>query len=325
MKAVVCTKYGTPDVLELQEIDTPTISEDEILVKVAASTVTAGDYRIRGLNVPFGFKFIMKLMFGFKKPKMSVLGSEYCGTVESVGTNVTEFNTGDEVFGISGMTLGSNAEYIRVPMNSAITKKPSGISVQEAAAIPFGATTSLFFLRDQGKIKAGQKVMIYGASSGVGVAAVQLAKKFGADVTAVCSKGNHQLMKSIGADTVIDYKTEDFTAEGAIYDIVLEVVGKVSTEQCLKVLKKGGTCLLVSSKLSQLLLAPWQNIFSGRRVKGGVTPERKEDMELIKTLIEQGSLKAVVDSAYPLENTAKAHAYAELGHKKGSLVITVGE
>lgn len=323
MKAVVCTKYGTPDVLQVMDREKPAVETNTVLVKVAASSVTAGDYRVRGLNVPAGLGVIMKLAMGFSKPRNDVLGSEFSGVVESVGSAVTKFQPGDSVFGMTGVQLGANAEYLALKENGPLWKKPELLSFNEAAAIPFGATTALFFLRDLGKIESGQKVLIYGASSGVGVAAVQIAKAFGAEVTAVCSGKNHPLMEELGADHSIDYTKEDFTTKGEQYDIVLEVVGKVHSTHCLKAVKKGGTLLLVSGDLPQYFLMPWQNLFTGKRVKAGVTPERQEDIQVIADMVLAGELKAVIDSTYPLEKTAEAHAFAEKGHKVGSVVLEI--
>lgn len=323
MKAMVCTKYGTPDVLQLQEVPTPAPKENELLIKVATSSVTAGDYRIRGLNVPFGFGFIMRLALGFTKPRNAILGSEFCGEVVETGNSVSGFKKGDVVFGMAGMNLGANAEYLTIPETGPVVLKPESLTVEQAAAIPFGATTALYFLRDQGNIQAGQKVLVYGASSAVGVAAVQIAKSFDAEVTAVCSGKNSEMVKSLGADRIIDYTKEEFTGEDISYDILIEVVGKVKSSRCLKVVKKGGSLLMVSGDLWQYFLMPWQCLLSGRKVKGGVTPERQSDMEIIKSLVEKGKLKAVIDSTYPLEEASEAHAYAEKGHKRGALILTM--
>ena len=320
MKAIVCTEYGFPDVMQLKELEKPTPKDNEILIKIHATTVTSADVRIRKAD-PFPVRFF----YGFRRPKNNtVLGSELAGEIEAIGQNVKQFNVGDSVFAGAGISLGTNAEYICLPAAGAIAIKPTNMTYEEAAAIPFGATTSLFFLRDQGKIQGGQDVLIYGASGALGTAAVQLAKSFGAQVTGVCSTGNLALVKSLGADTVIDYTKEDFTQRGKTYDIVFDAIGKSQFSGCLRSLKKNGRYLrAVHIDLVSILRGLWTSITSSKTVLGGVAIERKEDLIVLKELIEAESMKAVIDRCYPLEQTDEAHRYVEQGHKKGCVVITV--
>lgn len=320
MRAIVCTEYGSPDVMQLKEVEKPTPKGNEVLIKIYATTVTSADLRIRKAD-PFPVRFF----YGFIRPKNNtVLGSELAGEIEAVGKNVKQFKVGDPVFAGAGISLGANAEYICLPEEGAIAIKPINMTYEEAAAIPFGATTSLFFLRDKGKIQSGQEVLIYGASGALGTAAVQIAKSFGAQVTGLCSTANIELVKSLGADKVIDYTKEDFTQSGKSYDIVFDTVGKSPFSGCLSSLKNNGLYLrAVHINLSPILRGLWTSITSSKKVISGVAIERKEDLIFLKELIEKERMKSVIDRRYPLEQTAEAHRYVEQGHKKGSLVITV--
>ncbi|APB33919.1 Alcohol dehydrogenase, zinc containing [Gloeomargarita lithophora Alchichica-D10] len=320
MRAIVCTEYGTPDVMQLKEVEKPTPKENEVLIKIYATTVTSADLRIRKAD-PFPVRFF----YGFTRPKNNtILGSELAGEIEAVGKNVKQFKAGDSVFVGAGISLGANAEYICLPEESAVAIKPTNMTYEEAAAIPFGATTALFFLRDQGKIQSGQEVLIYGASGAVGMAAVQLAKFFGAQVTGVCSTGKLELVKSLGADNVIDYTKEDFTQSDKTYDIIFDTSGKSPFSGCLSSLKTNGRYLrAVHINPSPILRGLWTAITSSKKVIGGVAIERKEDLIFLKELIEAGRMKSVIDRCYPLEQTAEAHRYVEQGHKKGNVVITV--
>jgi NADPH:quinone reductase-like Zn-dependent oxidoreductase len=320
MKAIVCTEYGFPDVMQLKELEKPTPRENEVLIKIYATTVTSADLRIRKAD-PFPVRFF----YGFIRPKNNtVLGSELAGEIEAVGKNVKEFKVGDLVFAGTGTNLSANAEYICLPEKGAIAIKPTNMTYEEAASVPFGATTSLIFLRDKGKIQSGQEVLIYGASGAVGTAAVQIAKSFGAKVTGVCSTANLQLVKSLGADKVIDYTKEDFTQSGKTYNIIFDTVGKSSFSGCLSSLKKNGLYLrAVHINLLPIIRGLWTSITSSKKVIGGVAMERKEDLIFLKELIESGRIKSVIDRHYPLEQTAEAHRYVEQGHKKGNVVIIV--
>jgi NADPH:quinone reductase-like Zn-dependent oxidoreductase len=320
MKAIVCTKYGSPDVLELKEVEKPTPKVNEVLIRVYATTVTSGDLRIRKAD-PFPVRFF----YGFIRPKKNaILGSELAGVIEAIGKNVKQFKEGDQIFAGAGTSLGANAEYICLPEEGAVAIKPINMTYEEAATVPFGATTSLVFLRDKGNIQSGQKVLIYGASGALGTAAVQLAKSFGTKVTGVCSTANLELVKSLGADEVIDYTKEDFTKSGNTYDLVFDTVGKSPFSDCLRALKQNGIYLrAVHMDLSSILRGLWASIISSKKVIGGIAIERKEDLIFLKELIEAGKMRSVIDRRYPLEQTAEAHRYVEQGHKKGSVVITV--
>ncbi len=320
MKAIVCTEYGSPDVMQLKEIEKPTPKENEVLIKIYATTVTSADLRIRKAD-PFPVRFF----YGFTRPKNNtILGSELAGEIEAVGKNVKQFKAGDSVFASAGTSLGANAEYICLPEEGAVAIKPTNMTYEEAAAIPFGATSSLFFLRDKGKIQSGQEILIYGASGALGMAAVQLAKFFGAQVTGVCSTAKLELVKSLGSDNVIDYTKEDFTQNGKTYDIIFDTSGKSPFSGCLSSLKNNGLYLrAVHINLSPILRGLWTSITSSKKVISGTAIERKEDLIFLKELIEAGKMKSVIDRHYPLEQTAEAHRYVEQGHKKGNVIITV--
>ena len=321
MKAITSRQYGSPGVLKIEDIEKPVPKDDEILVKVSSTAVTSGDARIRGLNVPFGFKFITRLVFGFKKPKQPVLGVVFSGIIESVGKDVKEFIIGDEVFGASN-NFGSHAEYVTVPKSGPITIKPASISFDEAAAIPFGSLTSLKYLRDFGKIKKGQKILIVGASGALGVYGVQLAKFYGAEVTGVCSTSNLKLVESLGADKVIDYTITDFTQNGKTYDIIYDTVGKTTFSMCKKSLHNKGRLLLAAAGMSQYFQVLFTSV-ADKKVVAGVAVFNKNDLNVIKDLIESKKIKPVIGKRFPLEDAAEAHTYVDTGHKVGSAVITI--
>jgi NADPH:quinone reductase-like Zn-dependent oxidoreductase len=313
MKAIVCTAYGSPDVLELRDVAKPVPGDHDVLIKVHATTAHRGDVRIRRFDVPRGQRFMARLVLGFTRPKNPILGMELAGVVESVGKDVTLFKPGDEVFGFTGWGLGAYAEYacIREKPRKSVTKdgmlamRPANMTLQEAAAgVATGAATALRVLR-KANTKVGQKVLIYGASGSVGTYAVQLAKSLGADVTGVCSTANLELVGSLGADHVIDYTRQDFTEGGVTYDVVFDAVGKLSTSQGKKALKSNGIYLDVHKDSG-----------SG----GGGNPE---DLAFLRTLIEAGKVRAVIDRCYRLEEVVEAHRYVEQGHKKGHVVVTV--
>jgi 2-desacetyl-2-hydroxyethyl bacteriochlorophyllide A dehydrogenase len=320
MKAIICTEYGPPEVMQLKEVEKPTPRENEVLIRIYATTVTSADVRIRKSD-PFPVRFF----YGFKRPKKNtILGSELAGEIEAIGKNVKQFKEGDRVFAGAGTSLGANAEYICLPEAAAVAIKPINMTYEEAAAIPFGATTSLLFLRDKGNIQNGQKILIYGASGALGTAAVQLAKSFGTEVTGVCSTANLELVKSLGADKVIDYTKEDFSKSGKTYDIIFDTTGKSPFSGCLRSLKQHGIYLrAVHINLSPILQGLWTSMTSNKKVIGGIAIERQEDLIFLKELIEAGKMKSVIDRRYPLEQTAEAHRYVEQGHKKGNVVIAV--
>ena len=327
MKAIVYTTYGPPDVLQLKEVEKPTPRDNEVLIKIHATAVTTGDVNARGFTfVPPGFGPVPRLMFGLRTPKKKILGSDVAGEIEAVGKDVKQFKEGDQVFGIDGNGLGTYAEYVCRPAEGALVKKPANMTYEEAAAIPFGASTALYFLREKGNIQSGQKVLINGASGGVGTAAVQLARYFGAEVTGVCSTINLEMVKSLGAEKVIDYTQEDFTQSSETFDIIFDtVVGKTSFSDCRNSLKQNGLYLAVAGGPKELVQMLWTSVIGGKKVifGGGPASERKEYFLFIKELLEAGKIKPVIDRRYRLEEIAEAHRYVDKGHKKGNVVITV--
>ncbi|CEY20198.1 zinc-containing alcohol dehydrogenase superfamily [Streptococcus pneumoniae] len=301
MKAIICTQYGPPNVLQLQNIEKPIPKKNEVLVKIHATSVSTGDCRIRGFNSPLLFWIPMRLILGLRKPRNPILGVELAGEIEEIGTDVTQFKKGDQIFSLTELNLGGYAEYTCVHESGLITLKPTNVTYEEAAVIPFGGTSALHFLR-KGRIKKGQQVLIYGASGSVGTAAIQLAKYFGAIVTAVCSNSNFELVQSLGADKVIDYTKEDFTKRRERYDIIFDAVGKHKKSLCKQVLAPNGKYVSVNGMMAKV---------------------SKEDMILLKRLTETEHLKPVIDRTYRLEEIAEAHMYVEKGHKKGNVSITL--
>jgi NADPH:quinone reductase-like Zn-dependent oxidoreductase len=308
MKAIVYTKYGPPDVLQLIEMEKPAPRDNEVLVKIHATTVTIGDTIMRSFNLPIsGWQKVMaQIILGWNKPRRSILGMELAGEVESVGRQVTRFKPGDPVFASTfAVNFGGHAEYKCLPQNGVIAIKPANLTYEQAAAIP-GAGQTAWRCLVKGKIQPGQKILIYGASGAVGTYAVQLASHhFGADVTGVCSGANLELVKSLGAGQVIDYTRQDFTQSGPTYDVVFDAVGKLNPAQGKKPLKPGGVYINVHTDSD-----------------GG---DKLENLLVLKGLVESGKLTAVIDRVYPLEQIVEAHRYVEMGHKKGNVVITIAE
>lgn len=322
MKAIVYERYGPPDVLEMKEVAKPTPKDDEVLIKTYATTVTAGDWRVRSLEVPVGFGLMSRLFLGFSKPRQPILGSELAGEIESVGKDVRTFKVGDGVFAFAGTGMGCYAEYKCMPEDGAVALKPDNLTFHEAAAISFGGTTALDFFR-RGKLQSGERILVNGASGGVGTAAVQLARHFGADVTGVCSAANVELVKSLGAHHVIDYTKEDFTANGENYDIIVDTAGTAPFSRSKGSLKEGGRLLQVLGGLPDMLRIPWLAMTSNKKVIAGPAAGRAEDLRFLAKLAAAGEFKPVIDRRYPFEQIVEAHRYVDTGRKKGNVIITL--
>jgi len=331
MKAIVYTEFGPPDVLHLKEVEKPVPKDNEILIKVHATSVNYGDITARNFkniparefNMPLFLWFPSHLYFGLTKPRINILGSEFAGEIETVGKGVKRFKKGDPVFGYRGQRMGANAEYLCMPENGMVAIKPSNMTYEEATVIPYGGIMALSILR-KGNIQSGQKVLINGASGGMGSVAVQLAKYFGAEVTGVCSTPRLEYVKSLGADKVIDYTQEDFTKNGDTYNLIFDVLGKSSFSRCKNSLTKNGRYLLASFKTKQLFQMLWTKITISKKVICALASEKLENLIFIKELVEAGKIKSVIDRSYPMEQAAEAHRYVEQGHKKGHVVITMG-
>ena len=323
MKAIVWTKYGPPDVLQLKEVEKPTPKDNEVLIRIVATTVTAGDCELRSLKLPIYFRLPLRIYVGFSKPKkITIIGQELAGEIEAVGKDVKLFRKGDQVFAATGLGFGAYAEYICLPEDGVMAIKPANMTYEEAAAVPTGGLEALHFLR-KGNIQSGQKVLIIGAGGSIGTFAVQLARYFGAEVTGVDSAGKLEMLRSIGADQVIDYTQEDFTKNGQTYDVIFDVMGKGSFSGSIRSLKQNGRYLLGNPGLSQMFLGLWTSIISSKKVIIGAANQKTEDLIFIKKLIEAGTIKPVIDRRYPLAQIAEAHRYVETGNKKGNIVITV--
>jgi len=323
LKAIKYTKYGPPDVLKLIDVEKPAPEDNEVLVKIFATTVTATECTFRK-----GKPFFSRLFTGLTKPKITTLGEELAGVVEAVGKDVKLFKKGDKIFGTAGPGFGANAEYICIPEDGVLALKPTNTSYEEAASSVDGFLTALPFLRDKGNIQSGQKVLINGASGSIGAAAVQIAKYFGAEVTGVCSTTNLEMVKSLGADKIIDYTKDGFTKSGQTYNIIFDTVGKISFSQCRSSLTQKGIFLEAGIGLGILPQVLWTSITGGKKAKiaaTGLRPpqERTKDLLFLKELMEVGNIKPVIDRSYPLEWIDEAHSYVDKGHKKGNVVITL--
>ncbi|MCT2536488.1 NAD(P)-dependent alcohol dehydrogenase [Aquibacillus koreensis] len=322
MKAIVYKRYGPPDVLELKRVEKPIPKENEILVKVKATTVTVADIRARSFTLPPVFWLPARVSLGLKKPKKEILGMELAGEVEYVGKHVKKFKQGDQIFAASLIGFGAYAEYKCLEEDGPVAIKPSNLTFGEAAAIPIGARTALYFLKKAG-IKSGQSILVYGASGSVGSYAVQLAKYLGAIVTGVCSTSNLELVKSFGADKVIDYTTEDISNIVETYDFIFEAVNKSSFSDCKKLLKNNGTYINVTEPLPSVQML-WTSLTSSKKlIMGQNSPETSEALDFLKELVEMGKLKVVIDRYYSFDEIVEAHRYVEKGHKRGNVVINV--
>lgn len=323
MKAIVYKRYGTPDVLLLREVEKPAPKDHEVLIKIYAAIVTPSDCAFRKAD-----PFIVRFIYGLIRPKFAILGVELAGEIEAVGKDVQLFEVGDQVFGISKDSFGAHAEYKCLPETGVVAIKPASMTYEEAAGVCDGAPTALTFLRDIANIQSGQKILINGASGSVGTYAVQLARYYGAEVTGVCSTANLKLVKSHGADKVIDYTQEDFTKTGQTYDVIFDAVGKSSFSRCKKSLKQRGVYLSTVPTLAIMLQMLWTSKIGSKKAKfaaAGLRPsnEMTDNLIFLKELVEAGKIKSVIDRRYPLEQTSEAHRYVDKGHKKGNVVITL--
>ncbi len=329
MKAIVYEQYGAPEVLQLKEVSRPAIKDDEVLLKVFASSINYGDLLARNfgntppdkMNMPFFFWFMAKIFFGFRKPKIKILGNEFSGEVVETGRNVSLFRTGDKVFGYRAMNMGTYAEYVSMPQNGCISLKPENISFEEAAVLPYGSLTALNILKKM-KIEPEQKVLVIGASGSIGSAAVQVAKYYGAKVTGVCGTERVEFVNSIGAEKTIDYTKEDFTKSGDKFDLVIDILGKYSYSQLKNLLTVNGRILYISFKTKKLLQMIFTRFTGSKKVICGIAPVLIEDLLEVKRLAEEGKIRTIIDKKYPFENAAEAHRYIESGNRKANVVLT---
>lgn len=324
MRVAAYERYGSPDVVQLIEVEKPTPRDGEVLIRVRATTVNSGDWRVRSLDVPDGFRLLSRLFLGYSKPRQPILGTELAGTIEAVGAGVTRFKVGDDVFAFSGVHMGCHAEYKCMPEDGRVVPKPKNISYDEAAALSFGGTTALSFFR-RAKLQPGETVLVNGASGAVGVALVQLAKHFGAEVTAVCSGANAELVRSLGATRVIDYTKEDFSKNGETYDVIVDTAGTAPFSRCRGSLKGGGRLLLILAGLGETLRAPWISLWGDKRVIAGPAAEDVDDLQLLAELTSADRFRPVIDRRYPFDQIVEAHRYVDTGRKRGSVVVTLGE
>lgn len=322
MKAIVYTQYGPPEVLRLAQVEIPVPRDNEVLIRVHATTVSAPDFRCRSFTVPLSFWIPARLALGILKPRRRILGAELSGEIEETGRDVTRFKRGEQIFAATLSRFGAYAEYTCLPETGVIAIKPTNMTYEEAAAVPIGARAALHFLR-KANIKSGQKVLVYGASGSVGTFAVQLAKYYGAEVTGVCGGSNLELVKSLGADTAIDYTKENFAAKGETFDVIFVAVDKGSFPDCMKALRRKGIYLNATTPVRTLRMR-WTALTSGKTIVTGEHPsEKADDLVFLKGLIEEGELRSAIDRRYPLEQIVEAHRYVDQGHKKGNVVITV--
>lgn len=332
MKAMIVTSYGSPDVLALQDRDIPTPQPNQIRVKVSASSIGYGDLTARNFrnipqrdfNMPAILWLLARFSFGFMQPNKQILGAEYAGVVESVGSEVTRFRVGDAVFGYLGASMGAHAEYVCVSQDALVAHKPASLTDEEAACLPYGALTALNLLRSV-NIQAGQKVLILGASGSIGSAALQLAKHYGAEVTGVCGTPRVEMVRALGADKVIDYTREDFTQNGETYDVIFDVLGRGSFARSLHSLKPNGRYLCASFKMNKVWQMLGTSIYGDKKLICALSSETLDDLLQVRALAEAGVLKPIVDRSYPLAQAADAHRYAESGAKRGTVVLSMGQ
>jgi NADPH:quinone reductase-like Zn-dependent oxidoreductase len=323
MYAYTYTEYGSPDVLNYVELPTPTPKANEVLIRIVATTVSAGDWRARSLTMPAGLGLVGRLVFGITRPRKPVLGTDLSGVVEAIGADVTTFQPGDAVIGFPGAGFGAHAEYITMPADGKIVHKPENLTFEEAAAIPFGATTAYDFLINKGKLRAGERVLINGASGSVGSACVQIAKHFGAEVTGICSASNADLVRDIGADRVIDYNVEDFTKEGPQYDMVVDTVDTAPWDRARHALVPNGRMLLIAGSTSDMILGWLKARLRGKRLIGGVASESVDILRKVVDLAAAGDFHPVIDRSFDFSQMIAAHTHVDTGHKKGNVVVTV--
>lgn len=322
MKAVITTRYGAPEVLEIQEVPKPVPKEHQVLIKLHASTVTAGDCELRSYSLPLLFGIPLRPFFGLFKPRIKILGQEVAGEIEAVGNDVTKFKPGDKVFGPTNFMMGGYAQFVCMSEKAMLTVKPDHITYQEAATIPVGWLNALHFLR-KANIKRGEKVLINGAGGSIGTMGVQLAKYYGAHVTAVDSLQKLEMLKSIGADEVMDYATDDFTQNLNEYDVILEVPGKAPFWRSIRSLKPNGKFLATNPSLTSLFGGILVKLVGSKRVINGLASEETADLDMCVKLMKEGEIKSIIDREYPLDKIVEAHNYVDQGHKKGCLVISI--
>ena len=322
MKAIVYRDYGSPDVLKLEDIPKPTAGDDQVLIKVYAATVGTWDCEARSFTFPLWFWLPLRLAMGIRTPRWPVLGQELAGEIEAVGKDVKLLKKGDQVFASTGLGFGAHAEYKCMSSTGAIAIKPANMSYEEAAGIPTGGDNSLHFLR-KADIQSGESVLVNGAGGNIGVVAVQLAKHFGAEVTAVDSGEKLDMLRAIGADHVIDYTKEDFTKTGKTYDVIFDVVHKSSYSGCVRSLKPHGRYLLANPRLIPMVRALWTSMTGSKKVMFAFAGSKPQDLIALRDLVEAGKLRAVIDRRYPLERASEAHAYVDTGRRKGTVVLTV--
>ena len=322
MKAIICRRYGPPDVLQLREIEKPSPRNNELLIRVHTTTVTAGDCGLRSLKFPLPLQLLIRIGFGFRGPRKKILGQELAGEIEAIGNAVRRFKNGDQVFAWTGLHLGGYAEYACLPEGAVMAIKPANMTYDEAACLPVGGLEAWRLLR-RGNLQSGEKVLINGAGGSIGTFAVQIAKYYGAEVTGVDSTGKLDMLRSIGADKVVDYAKEDFTRNGETYDVIFDVIGKSLFSRSVRSLKDNGRYLLGNPGLSHMVRGRWVSWRSNKKVVFGASGQSMEDLLSLKELVEAGKIRSVIDRTYPLEQMAEAHRYVDTGDKKGNVAITV--